>query len=361
MSDQDFAEKTEKPTPKKRQDTRKKGEVAKSRELPSVAVLLAGIMSLAAGGTYMSSQLKTMTGTVIAHIPTADFKVADAMEIGREVVVLFMLTLAPFLAAVFLAAIFSNIVQVGFLVSGESIKPKLSKLSPIKGFTRLFSLQSLMELCKSLLKLAIVGGVGYVVVRGQLNGLGSLVEMEIGAISLYILVTTLKICLVCGLAMTVLVAADFAFQKWQFERRIRMTKQEVKDEMKRTEGDPLIKSRIRSIQMEMARKRMMQDVPKADVVITNPTHLAVAIAYESGMNAPKVLAKGAGEVAGKIREIARQNNVPVVENKPLARSLFRLVDIGREIPGDLYQAVAEVLAYIYNLKRKGKTARPLNR
>ena len=351
MADQGFAEKTEKPTPKKRQDTRKKGEVAKSRELPSVAVLMAGVSALAISGTYMSSRMRINMEKIFTSITLNDFNAVDAMALGREVVGSFFLTLAPFFAAVFLAAIFSNIVQVGFMVTGESIQPKLSKLSPIKGFSRLVSMQSLMEFFKSLLKLAIVAGVGYVAITRELDGLSGLAGMEISSITFYILLTTLKICLICALAMVFLVAVDYAFQKWQFEKRIMMSKQEIKEELKRSEGDPMVKARIKSIQMEMAKKRMMQDVPKADVVITNPTHFAVALSYDNSMNAPTVLAKGAGEIAKKIKAIATEHDVPIVENKPLARSLYSLVDIGSEIPGDLYQGVAEVLAFIYKQRQ----------
>jgi flagellar biosynthetic protein FlhB len=352
MSGQSFEEKTEKPTPKKRQDTRKKGEVAKSRELPSVAVLLSGIMALAACGPYMNTRFQIIMEKTFEKLPSKDLDVVDVMSMAQEMIGLFLLIIGPFLVAVFVAAIFSNVMQVGFMLSAESIKPKLSKLDPIKGFSRLFSMQSLMEFFKSISKLAIVGTVGYFSVKGELDGLPALVDMELKSIMAYILITTLKISLMCALAMIVLVVADYAFQKWQFEKKIRMTKKEIKDELKRSEGDPLIKSRIRSIQMEMARKRMMQDVPKADVIITNPTHLAVAISYDGiSMSAPKILAKGAGEIARRIKEIAISHDIPVVENKELARNLYSQVDIGSEIPGSLYQAVAEILAYIYKLKK----------
>lgn len=352
MADQSFEEKTEKPTLKKRQDARKKGEVAKSRELPSVAVLMAGIVTLAACGPYINSRIQVVMQKMFTNLSPQELRVVDVISMAQELTGLFLLTIAPFIGAVFLTAIFANILQVGFLLSGESIKPKLSKLDPIKGFSRLFSMQSLMEFCKSILKLGIVGGIGYLSITGELDNLPALGDMQIKAITAYILLTTMKIGLKCALAMIVLVAADYAFQKWQFEKKLRMTKNEIKEEMKRSEGDPLIKSRIRSIQMEMARKRMMQDVPKADVVITNPTHFAVAISYDgTSAGAPKVLAKGAGEIARKIKEIATSHEIPVVENKELARSLYALVDIGTEIPVSLYQAVAEVLAYIYKLKK----------
>jgi flagellar biosynthesis protein FlhB len=351
MTDRNYEEKTEKPTPKKRQDVRKKGEVAKSREIPSVAVLLSGMLTLAGFAPYMNSQIRIVMEKVFSNIPAKEIGLADIVNLSQEMIGLFLLITGPVMAAVFITAIFSNIMQVGFLLSGEAIKPKLSKLNPLKGFSRLFSIQSVMEFLKSMFKLLIVGGVSYFAIRGELDRIPSLVDMQLKAITAYILITTLKITLMCALAMVILVAADYAFQKWQFEKRIKMTKKEVKDELKTSEGDPLIKSRIKSIQMEMSRKRMMQDVPKADVVITNPTHFAVAIKYDSlAMGAPQLLAKGAGEVARRIKDIAKDHDIPIVENKELARNLFSSVEIGSEIPVGLYQAVAEVLAYIYKLK-----------
>ena len=352
MAESNFEEKTEAPTPKKRADTRKKGEVAKSRELPSVAVLVAGLASLAVFGSFMYSQIQKAMGNVLAAIPSSAKAAGDLPELVSDMTAQFALMMAPQLAAVFLAALLSNIMQVGFMASGELIKPKLSKLDPLKGLGRLFSIQSVMELFKSVLKLVIVGVVAYFAIKSEMERVGMLADMELGAMVAYILLTTFKISLKCALAMIVLVAADYAFQKWQFEKRNKMTKKEIKDEFKNTEGDPIVKSRIKSIQMEMARKRMMQDVPKADVVITNPTHYAVALKYDGlSMNAPAVLAKGAGEIALKIKEIAAQHQIPVVENKTLARSLFALAEIGREIPAGSYQAVAEVLAVVYKLKQ----------
>ncbi len=352
MPDQNYEEKTEKPTPKKRQDVRKKGEVAKSRELPSVAVLLSGVLTLAAFSPHMNSQLRRVMEKTLFAFPSSEIGAADIINLSQDMIGLFLLIVGPIMAVVFIMAIISNVLQVGFLLSAESIKPKLSKLNPLKGLQRLFSIQSAMEFFKSMLKLGIVGVVSYFALKAELDTIPTLMDMELGAITTYILVTTLKITLACALAMVVLVAADYAFQKWQFEKRIKMTKKEIKDELKTSEGDPLIKSRIKSIQMEMSRKRMMQDVPKADVVITNPTHFAVAIKYDSlVMGAPQLLAKGADEVARRIKAIAKEHDVPIVENKELARNLFASVEVGKEIPVDLYQAVAEVLAYIYRLKQ----------
>jgi flagellar biosynthetic protein FlhB len=353
MAEESFEEKTEQPTPRKREDTRKKGEVAKSREVPSVAVLLTGLITLTAFGSYMYSQIQTIMKSAFSLLTLRDLSLPDFMVFAERMVSSFILAMIPLLAAIFIAAVFSNIMQVGFMFSAESIKPKFSKLNPIKGFGRLFSKQSFMELFKCLLKLAIVGGIAYWTIRGEMKNVPFLGEMETHSIVAYILLAIFKIFIRCTLAMIFLVVIDYAFQKWEFEKKIKMSKKEVKDELKRTEGDPLIKSRIKSIQMQMARRRMMQAVPEADVVITNPTALAVALKYDSAsMGAPQLLAKGSGKIAEKIKELAAKYDIPILENRDLARSVYSLVEIGEEIPPALYQAVAEVLAYIYRLKGK---------
>jgi len=354
MAEKSFEDKTEKATPKRRQEARKKGEVAKSRELPSVAVLLASLVTLTIFGSYMYTHINTLMGRSFSLPFSNDLNVHDLLDFTHEMVVSFILILAPLLAAIVIAAILSNILQVGFMLSAETIKPKLSKVDPIKGFGRLFSKQSLMELFKCLMKLAIVGGVGYLTVKGEMKNLSLLSDMDLGSIVAYIIHTIFILFIRCSLAMIIIVGLDYAFQKWNFEKKLKMSKKDVKDELKKTEGDPLIKSRIRTIQMQIARKRMMHDVPKADVVITNPTHLAVALKYDgSVMNAPKLLAKGSGEIANRIKDLAEKHDVPIVEDKELARSLYSLVEVGQEVPGALYQSVAEVLAYIYKLKAEG--------
>ena len=351
MAEKSLEDKTEKATPKKREEARKKGEVAKSRELPSVAVLLAGLITITIFASYMYTHIQIILRGSFSFPILKDLNIANLMVFGQKMITLFIITISPLLAAIFVTAVLSNIMQVGFVLSGELIKPKLSKLDPIKGLGRLFSKQSFMELFKSLLKLVIVGSVAYITVSAEMKHVHLLGDMEFNSIITYILLTIFKIFIRCTLAMIFLVAIDYAFQKWDFEKRLKMSKKEVKDEFKRTEGDPLIKSRIRSIQMEMARKRMMQEVPQADVVITNPTKLAVALKYDSSiMGAPKLLAKGAGKIAKRIRELAEKHDIPVVENKELAQGLYSSVEIGQEVPPILYQAVAEVLAYIYKLK-----------
>jgi flagellar biosynthetic protein FlhB len=351
MAEESFEEKTEKPTPKKRQEARSKGEVAKSMEVSSVAVILAGLMTLAIFGPYIYSYIQMIMKGSFSLITLRDLTRPLFMEFARNTTTSLILAIIPLMAAVFITAILSNIMQVGFLLSGESIKPKFSKLNPLKGLSRLFSKQSFMELFKSLMKLVIIGGVAYLTVKGEMKNIFFLGEMEPNSIFVYILITILKILVLCVLSMIPLVIIDYAFKRWEYENKLKMGKQEVKDEHKRSEGDPKIKSRIRSIQMEMARKRIMQAVPEADVVITNPTHLAVAIKYESSvMTAPKLLAKGAGRIAKRIKELAEKHDIPIVENKKLAQSLYTLVEVDQEIPPTLYQAVAEVLAFIYKLK-----------
>jgi len=351
MADESFEEKTEKPTPKKRRDAREKGEVAKSRELPSVAVLLAGLITLAVFGSYIYSHVQMMMKGTFSMVTLNELSTHDFIEFAGKMISLFIKTIIPLFAVGFITAILSNIMQVGFVLSAKSIKPKLSKFNIIKGLGRLFSKQSLMELFKSLLKLAIVGGVAYLSIKAEIQNISALGEMELHSIAAYMVIAIFKISIRCTLAMIPLVIIDYAFQKWDFEKKLKMSKKEVKDEFKRTEGDPLVKSRIKSIQMEMARKRIMQAVPEADVVITNPTHLAVALTYDSTlMTAPKLIAKGAGRIAKRIKELALKHDVPIVENKELAKSLYTLVEIGQEVPPVLYQAVAEVLAYIYKMK-----------
>ena len=351
MAEKSLEDKTEKATPRKREEARKKGEVAKSRELPSIAVLLASLITITIFASYMFTHIQIIMRGSFSLPILKDLNITNLLVFAQKMITLFILTISPLLAAIFVTAVLSNIMQVGFILSGELIKPKLSKLDPIKGLERLFSRQSFMELFKSLLKLVIVGSVAYLTVRSEMKNVHLLGDMEFNSIIMYILLAIFKIFIRCTLAMIFLVAIDYAFQKWDFEKRLKMSKKEVKDEFKRTEGDPLIKSRIRSIQMQMARKRMMQEVPQADVVITNPTKLAVALKYDSSiMGAPKLLAKGAGKIAKRIRELAEKHDIPVVENKELAQGLYSLVEIGQEIPPTLYQAVAEVLAYIYKLK-----------
>lgn len=353
MAGDDLQDKTEKATPRKRSEARKKGQVAKSREVASVCVLLAGLSTLCLFGSFMYSHIRSLMQTSFSMVASPSLGITDFLALNNHMVHRFIITVAPVMIAVFVTAILSNLLQVGVVLSGEPVIPKFSKLSPIKGIAKLFSKQSLMELFKSLAKLAIVGVIVYWTVKGEMNRVLSLGGLEVSAIALYILKVIFKIFIRVSMAMIFLAVLDYAFQKWQFEQQLKMSKQEVKEEFKRTEGDPLVKSRIRRVQHEVARRRMMQEVPKADVVVTNPVRLALALRYDSAvMNAPEVVAKGAGEVGERIKALARKHRIPIVENKELAQNLYKMVEIGSEIPSMLYHAVAEVLAYVYRLGGK---------
>ena len=346
-------ERTEQPSLKKLEKAREEGQVIKSIEIPSVFVLLAGVLSLYAFSHYLYNNLLSIMSDSFRFVKIPNLNDVEVIHLLYRYLERFFIILAPILSIVFIAAFASNLFQVGYKVSWKSIIPKFSKLDPIKGFTQKFSLKALMELIKSVVKIFIIFLVAYLAVKKEMINLAMLYDHSTGYILLYILKASFYIFLKVILFMVIIAILDYAFQRWKFLKDQKMTKQEVKDEMKQTEGDPQIKARIRRLQREAAQKRMMADVPKADVVITNPTRLAIAIKYDGTiMDAPVVLAKGAGLIARNIRIIAKEYNIPIIENKDLARNLYKIVDIGQEVPSELFQAVAEVLAYVYKLKGK---------
>ena len=353
MAQESFQEKTEKATPKKREKARREGQVAKSPEIPSVLILLAGIGILYFSGRFSFNQLAAAMSANLLFDVTSEFTVQACVRLLGEVLRYFFLAVLPVMAGVFINAIAANLFQVGFHWSPKALQPKLSKLSLIKGITRLFSPKAFIQLVKAFVKIAIIGLVAYAVVKAEMPAMLTLHDTSAGFILAYIMKVSFKICLWVTVVMVVVAVLDYLYQKWQFEKDLRMTKQEVKEENKQAEGDPQVKSRIRSIQMQAARRRMMQEIPEADVIVTNPTHLALALKYKPGsMGAPRVVAKGAGNVAERIKKMAREYRIPVIENKKLARNLYKLVNVGDEIPSEFYQAVAELLAYVYRLKGK---------
>jgi flagellar biosynthesis protein FlhB len=345
--------KTEKATGKRREETRKKGQVAKSMEVTSVAILIASLIFFYFGTTRMLLDLM--------DIMKATFRVSSQTTINSDniqallsgyVIKVFML-LWPLLLTLGIAGFLANVFQVGLKITPEVIKPQLSKMNPINGLKNLVSVQALAQLVKSIIKITVVGIVVYIVVRNELANVFPLADQSIWGIMVYIGEISFKIIMNTCWVLLLLAILDYAFQKWQFEESIKMTKQEVKDEQRQIEGDPAVRGKIRSLQRQAARRRMMAAVPKADVVITNPTHIAVALQYEQHkMMAPVVVAKGTGVIAERIKAIAEENDVPVVENKPVAQLLYKIVDIDEEIPENLYKAVAETLAYVYGLKEK---------
>jgi flagellar biosynthetic protein FlhB len=354
----DFQDKTEKPTPKRREKAREKGQVARSKDLSTALVLLTGLLCLVLWGPVLGRKIMEMLRVWLGQI-------RPGLVGPNQVASLFMtfgLALGGLLAPVFIslsaAAIMSNYVQVGKIFSTERITPDLSRLQFIKGFKRFFSPNTIVELIKSLAKISIIGLVAYYSVKRELGGLMPLLDQSVGQILLYLTGTVFRVSVRIILALLVLGALDYFYQRYRFEKDLKMTKQEVKDEMRQVEGDPKVKARIKSLMRQMATKRMIADVPQADVVITNPTHYAVALKYDSAtMIAPQVVAKGRGFMALKIIAVAQEAGVPRVENQSLARSLYRLVDVGKGIPTSLYRAVAEVLAYIYRLRGKAGGAR----
>jgi len=346
-------EKSEDPTSRKLSKAREEGQVAKSIEISSVFVLVAGATALYASAFYIYNNMSAVFhfNFHFEKVPLlTDLEVIRLLAFHTEKIIF---TLIPVMLPIVLIALLSNFGQVGFVVSWKAIEPKLSKLDPINGFKQKFTSRAVVEFVKTLIKVGVISMVAYYAIKGELTEISRLYDYSVGQILLFILKVSFWIFIKVCLIMIVVAFLDYAYQKWKFLDDQKMTKKELKDETKQTEGDPLVKSRIRQLQHETARKRMMAAVPDADVVVTNPTRLAVALKYDGNeMDAPTVLAKGAGSVAQNIRRIARENDVPLVEDKQLARNLYSSVDIGQEVSTELYQAVAELLAYVYNLKGK---------
>lgn len=352
-------EKTEPATAKRLRDAREEGKVAKSREMSSAVDLIVLFLVLKVFISFVAENFFTAFATFYNKIPDVIDESIGGISLRTissllHVLLIYMLKIMlPFLAIGLIVSFVFGIVQVGWKASTKPLEPKLSKFDPVNGFKRIFSKDSIFELVKSIVKIAVIAFVAYKSIKGNAKDLFVLYDIPLlQAIILcgnIILDTGLKISLV----YLIVGFADWIYQKHKFKEDMKMTKQEVKDEYKNTEGDPQIKGRQRQKMRETSTRRMMQDVPKADVVITNPTHLAVALKYDADEGkAPVVVAKGEDYLAQKIKEKAREYDVEIVENKPLARMLYANVDIGAEIPPELYQAVAEVLAMVYNLKNK---------
>jgi len=350
-------ERTEPATPKRRQEAREKGQVAKSRELPSAFLILGGVLILYFYGQYMQNFLSQTTREFLGHAGELSLTDTNLNYLGHYLLKLMAYNLLPVFVVLMLIGVLTNYVQTGWLFTTKPLEPDFSKLNPIAGLQRLVSLSVFVELFKSLFKLIIIGIVTYKTIKAELPHLSMLTAMPYHQVFTYTVKIAFKICLQAGLILCVLAIFDYYYQRYEYEENLKMTKQEVKEEFKEREGDPKVKARIRSMQREIVRRRMMEAVPKADVVITNPTHLAVALQYEYGqMAAPKVVAKGAGFLAEKIKEIARAHGVMVVENRWLAQAIYKTVEVGELIPPALYQAVAEILAYVYRLKGRSVTA-----
>ncbi len=353
----DDSQKTEEPTPKKLEESRKKGQVAISRELNNWLMLASGTLVVAFIGPGVLVKLKLHLQTYLMHadglpgVPGGFGIILGSSFLG--IIGILMVPLVIFMMVAFLGPF----LQVGPMFAPEVIKPDISKVSPLKGFGRLFSKRSLVEFIKGVLKLAVIGGVGVILIYPFFGVIDHLVGMDLPLVMTEL--NSLVKRMLAGILVILFVIAimDVLYQRWEHYKKMRMTRQELKDEYKQAEGDPHVKARLRQLRRERARMRMMQNVPQADVVITNPTHFAVALKYKPGeMTAPVCVAKGQDLIALKIREIAKEHKVEIYENPPLARSLFQAVELDQEIPQEMYKAVAEVISYVFQKQGRLKPA-----
>lgn len=355
MSDQDDADKSEEPSARKLSQAREKGQTLSSKEVNNFAVLLGATLIVGLIGPYL---LMDMSHALLFFIERPDR--VDMSAVGPvlfDTLLNVGLAIAPSLGLLVFVAAAGILIQIGWMVSPEAIMPKLEKISPISGAKRLFSLKSVMELLKGIIKMVLVGVVAYLIVSPEFSRIELMVQMDIKELLGETHWVAIK--LFAGvLAITgVMAVVDYLYQRFEFMKQMRMSKQEVKDEHKQTEGDPHVKARLRQLRAERARTRMIAEVPKATVVVTNPTHFAVALKYEMDeMAAPKVVAKGVDAVALKIREVATENDVPIVENRPLARALFDNTEIDEEIPEEYFKAVAEVISYVFKMNKSNVPA-----
>ena len=350
------ADKTEEPTAKKLQDARKEGQVARSQELVSGAMLFALFICIKIFGSYIANSFMKVFYRNYGYISVYGVEYPELGNIssmfGRAILDILLMTLPVFAFAIVIA-FGLNVFQVKWKVTGKPLQPKLNRLNPVSGFKKIISLDKLFELLKAVMKIIVIFWVAYSTLMGEIDNLKILYDLELLPAVVYISNFVINMGIKISAVYLLIGLADFIYQKLKFKKEMRMSKQEVKDEYKQQEGDPQVKGRIKQKMRESSMRRMMQKMPEADVVITNPTHFACAIQYDKEKAAaPILIAKGADHMAQKLKDIAKEYNVPIVENKPLARMLYYNVDIDAEIPQELYQMTAEVLAYVYQLKNK---------
>jgi flagellar biosynthesis protein FlhB len=351
-ADTERGERTEEATQQRREEFRRKGQVAQTRELSAVFSLFGILLSIWLFGHFFLTQLLEVFTQSISHFFLLGARQGEwreaALFAGQK---LFWVT-SPVLGLFWVVALSSSWIQVGFLYNEDALQWRWERLNPVTGFQRIASLKSLVEGLKALLKLVVVAVVAWLTLREQIRFLPFVINYEVPQMITYLGDVVFRLVLGVGTLMAVLAGMDFLFQRWDIEQEMMMTKEEVKEEVKSREGDPMIRARIKRVQRELASRRMMGEIPKADVIITNPTHIACALKYDDTMVSPRLIAKGADLIAEKIKAIAREHNIPLVENKPLARTIFKTLKIGQSIPRELYTAVAEVLAYVFKLRRK---------
>lgn len=353
--DTDDAEKTEEPSQYRIDEYRKQGQVALSRELISVLVLAGCFLTLSVSVVYLYETMGEFITWLYNLTPAEAYKKETLSMIGSKAVMVGFKCAGPVFLVSICIGVFGTVSQVGFLYATDALSLKWDRIDPVAGFGRLFTLRSLVTAFKSFLKFLFILAIVYGVMRKEIHHMVSLYQMEAAQSFIFAKITLVKLGFMVLLGLAVIAVGDFAYEKLAYRKKLMMTKEEAKRELKEKEGNPEIKQRIRTIQREMAQKRMMEKVPRADVIVTNPTHISIALKYDSkNMVSPEVIAKGADHIALKIREIAKANNIPLVENVPLARALYKTVKVDSPVPRTLYKAVAEVLAFVYRMKKKQK-------
>ncbi len=346
-------EKTEEATEKRKRDAVQEGNVAKSQDLGSVVILLAGFLMLRAYGANMYSRCADFMRYCFGQILQSNLTLNEALILLNQFIVVTLIITIPFMLAIMLAAIFSNVIQIGFLFRFDPMTPNFDRMNPVSNIQNMFSWKMVAELVKSFLKIFIVAYVPYSTIKEEFPKFIGFIKTN----PVYSFGTLLDICYAMAikiiLIFLVLAIADWFFQKWRYDESLKMSKEDIKEEHKQQEGDPHVKQKIRELQRRASARRQMEEVPKATVVVTNPTHIAVALKYIPGETpAPLIVAMGTGLIAQKIKEIAKENNVPIVENKPLAREMFKKANVGDEIPQELWTAVAEILGQIFRERQR---------
>lgn len=349
-------EKTEEATPKKKSEARKEGQIAQSKEIGLAAAIVTTFAGLRIFGKSMLDGIIRFTVTTIENYSLNPdvFNSEGIVNLGMSSMMTLGIVVAPIALISMITGLIISYAQVGFLLTTKTLEWKLSRLNPIEGFKRIFSKRSLVELLKSLFKIGVLGYIVYSYILNEIPNILISIELEVGQLAAYLGELVFAIAMRIGLALFVMAIFDYIYQRYDQNKNLMMSKQEIKEEHKQSDGNPQIKSKIKEKQRQMAMQRMMQEIPSADVIITNPTHYAIGIKYDKDLyDAPYIIAKGKDNVAQKIKEIAKENNVAIVENKPLARNLYANAEIGQMIPEELFQSVAEVLAYVYSLNKKG--------
>lgn len=353
MADDSAGDKTEAPSDKKRQDAREKGTVAKSTEINSVLVLITGIILLKLTGPMIFFEISHSTVDLFRSISDTSMDQNRVIQLVWQALILLAKTVLPVAGSIMVVGVVANIAQIGFLFTLKPITPNFEKINPISGMGRLFSMRSVFETAKSIAKLVVIGFVAYITLKAEFEHMLQLSNSSVGTIWVFMLAVSYKVIIRIAVVLIIIAILDYAYQRFDHEKKLKMSHQELKEERKQMEGNPQIKARIRSLQREMARRRMMEEVPKATVVVTNPTYIAIALRYNpQEQDAPIVVAKGKRILAARIKSIAREKGIPIIEDKPLARAMYDKVEPGSSIPAEFFNAVAEIMAYVYRLKNR---------